>query len=685
MSKNFALNDERVFRPEIEGLRAVAATLVMVYHIFLDRVSGGVDVFFLIAGFLITGSLLRQVEKSGTIQPGAFLTRLGRRLLPNALTVLIVVMIGTHILIPITQRVATFREIFASTLYFENWALIAKATDYLASEEIQSPVQHFWAMSIQGQFYLIWLLVFGIALLFGAHRIRKTLGVALALLFVFSFAFSVYYTSADQPVAYFHTGTRVWEFAAGGLFALISAKIPRIPEPVRVVFSWVGLLAIVFLGVTFSVGSSFPGYIALVPVTGALLVLLAGPSQSRWSATKILGSRPLTYLGGVSYGLYLWHWPILIFYKHYTGREVIGPRSGIAIMVLSLILAILSTKFIETPLRGKRPTKQKSAHSHRKRVLRPATIALLCVSAVSVSAAFAGKNVGAGHPKFDAEALATDYPGAMARVDADWDAADHKRDPYPDLLSITESKPLHYENGCHQNQRLSDIIECEIGAEGDEVILGTPTIAVIGGSHSAHWIPTISEIAKSHGWKATSMTKSACLFSTDPPTSQEALPSCLAFNEKVLAHLEESPPDLVIMTSTRGRAEDEHVPDGYLERWRELKELDIEVLAIRDNPRSKTNWLDCLAKNMDDHTQCDQPRSELLSPSDPVAALESQPENVHFVDFSDIFCDEDVCSGVIGNTVVYRDAHHLTEEFATSFAPLLEEEILAALDEVIHN
>src|SRR5690625_4268375 len=164
------LNDTRTFRPEIEGLRAVAATLVMVYHIFLGRVSGGVDVFFLVAGFLITGSLLRQVARTGTIRPGAFLLRLARRLLPNALVVLLVVIAATYIWVPITQQIATFREIIASTLYYENWALIAKATDYLAAEQIQSPVQHFWAMSIQGQFYIIWLVVFGIALLLSRGR-----------------------------------------------------------------------------------------------------------------------------------------------------------------------------------------------------------------------------------------------------------------------------------------------------------------------------------------------------------------------------------------------------------------------------------------------------------------------------------------------------------------------------------
>src|SRR5690625_3135021 len=484
MSENFVANDTRWFRPEIEGLRAVAATLVMVYHIFLGRVSGGVDVFFLIAGFLITGSLLRQVERTGKIMPGAFLVRLAKRLLPNSLTVLAVVIVGTWIWVPLTQHRATFREITASTLYYENWSLISKATDYLAHEEVQSPVQHFWAMSIQGQFYIIWLVLFAVALLFGRKGIRGTLGILLGIVFVVSFAFSVYYTNENQPVAYFHTGTRVWEFAAGGLFALFSLKIPRISEKIRVPISWMGLAAIIFLGTIIPVSTLFPGYIAIIPIFGGLLILLAGPSKSRWSATTLLGSRPMVYLGGVSYGLYLWHWPILIFYKHYTGREIVGPRSGVAIILLSLILAVVSTRFVERPLRGSAQNRNRIAKDHPRKLLRPASIALICVTAVAVSAAAAGNTVRIGHAKLDQNRIATDYPGALARAGADSAEVPEVEAFYPDYLAAAIEKPEHYEKGCHQDQASSEIIECAIGAEADDVIPGTPKIIVVGGSHS---------------------------------------------------------------------------------------------------------------------------------------------------------------------------------------------------------
>lgn len=208
------------FRTDIEGLRAVAAILVAVYHIWLGRVSGGVDVFFVIAGFLVTGTLLRQLERTGRISAGSYLGRLMVRLLPNALTVLLAVGVATVLLFPVTRQADVMREIVASALYVENWQLIANSVDYLARDAGDSPVQHFWAMSIQGQFYLIWLALALLATYVGArYAARPRLTVLIALVTAVSFGCSVVMTWLDQPVAYFHTATRAWEFGVGGLVA----------------------------------------------------------------------------------------------------------------------------------------------------------------------------------------------------------------------------------------------------------------------------------------------------------------------------------------------------------------------------------------------------------------------------------------------------------------------------------
>ena len=333
------------FRPEIEGLRAVAAILVAVYHVFLGRVSGGVDVFFVVAGFLITTSLLGHVERVGRPQVGRFVGRLASRLLPVAVVVLVAISAATLLWMPITRLAATFDEVVASALYYENWLLAAKAVDYLARDDGTSPLQHFWALSIQGQFYLVWLALFGLAVLLADRaRIRRSIGAALALVFVGSLFVSVALTDRNQPLAYFHTGARMWEFAAGGLLALAIARLPRAWGRLSLVGGWVGLAMIVSCGVLIPVSTSFPGWIALWPVVGALLVIAAGDSRHRWASSRLLGSRPFVFVGGVAYALYLWHWPILIFYRLQRGGDgPVGIRAGLAILAVSFVLAVVTT------------------------------------------------------------------------------------------------------------------------------------------------------------------------------------------------------------------------------------------------------------------------------------------------------------------------------------------------------
>lgn len=294
------------YRHDIEGLRAVAALLVAVYHVWLGRVSGGVDVFFVVAGFMVTTTLLGHVHRYGRVRAGLYLSRLLKRLLPNSLLVLTVVAVATMVWIPVTRRSQVLTEISASALYYENWALIDRSVDYLQRDFTNSPVQHYWAMSIQGQFYLIWLVLFVVVALVARRAFRHRLTLVVGTIVVLSFGYSVYLTAADQPVAYFHTSTRTWEFGTGALVALGAARAVRPASGARAwVLGWVGLLAIVSCGLVLSVGSSFPGWIALWPVLGAVLLLAADSSDSQWSASRLLASRPLVSLGSVSYAIYL--------------------------------------------------------------------------------------------------------------------------------------------------------------------------------------------------------------------------------------------------------------------------------------------------------------------------------------------------------------------------------------------
>src|SRR5699024_3188819 len=343
---------KKQYRPEIEGLRFVAALLVAIYHIWMMRVSGGVDVFFVVSGFLITTSLLSKYARDGYIQFFNFIGGLLKRLLPQAVTVLIFVTIMSYFILPEVRHIDTIKEIFASLFYYENWQLAITGTDYLDQNNAKSPVQHFWAMSIQGQFYLIWFLgVSATVFIYSKTKfeIKNVLLAILLVLFVVSLSYSVFLTEVNQPWAYFATRTRVWEFAVGSILMMFIFKA-KLPDILSMVLGWIGLIGLTITGLIMDVGASFPSYIALWPVTAAVLVMLAGQNPTSFGVEKFLGSKPMVYLGGLSYGLYLWHWPLLSFYYVIFGTYDVSLIHGIIIILLSLFLSYLTTNLVEKPL-----------------------------------------------------------------------------------------------------------------------------------------------------------------------------------------------------------------------------------------------------------------------------------------------------------------------------------------------
>src|SRR5690625_2017796 len=399
--------ERKRFRPEIEGLRIVAALLVAVYHIWMQRVSGGVDVFFVVSGFLITASLLSKVRKDGTVNFFDFILGLAKRLFPAALTVLLTVVIASYFILPETQWMQAIKEVFASIFYFENWQLAISNTDYLDQSNAKSPAQHFWAMRIQGQICVIWYFVIMLALWISQKlrgEIKKTLFIILAVLTVVSLGFSVYLTEVNQPFAYFDTRTRVWEFALGGLLFLFITRI-KLPSWMSGMVGWFGLMALVSCGVLLDVGGLFPGYAALWPVIAAILILAAGENPTRFGVEKFLGSGPMRKLGGYSYGLYLWHWPILAFYYTVMETTDVPVIHGILIILVSFGLSWIVTNVVETPVRSIK----------RQRNYRPKVATVLVMMALPVVIA---NTVWVGSLQNNVAESTTDsaqdFPGAMA-------------------------------------------------------------------------------------------------------------------------------------------------------------------------------------------------------------------------------------------------------------------------------
>jgi len=637
----------RRFRPEIEGLRAIAAFLVVIFHVFVGKVSGGVDVFFVVAGFLITLILVDQVATNGRLLPTRYFSRLAARLLPMSILVLVVVSAAVLLLAPLWYQPPWMRQVGWSALYLENWSLAGESVEYLNKAAPASPVQQFWALSIQGQFYVIWILLFALALLIvrvvARARFTAVIAIILSLAFVVSFAFSVRMEIDGALNAYFHTGTRVWEFAAGGLLALVIMNGRRFANAFAIPAGWVGLALLLTCGAMIGAPSNFPGWAALWPVAGAVLILMSGDarSDSRIAVTRLLGSRALVWAGGFSYALYLWHWPILVFYRLRTGTYVVTLLPGILIIASACVLAFVSTRLLDGRLR----TRVLALWSARRTLV----VGGLCLAALAL--------LGFGVGWLRSNLL-------IERV------GDPRSAHVGNLASAREDFPSVYLDGCVQDLSHSAVIEC---AAGDPA--GTRTVMLIGGSHTAHWFPAIDALAKERGWRLITALKDACRFTMVADETTIGGPSCHEWNESLLFRLKQSPPDLVVTTSTVSDGGGEFTPDGYVDEWRVLDSLGVDVVGIRDTPRWMSDPIDCLWANPQHMGTCTVSRHQSLATMDPASLRTDLPPNVTLVDVTDRICEGDSCPAVIGDTVVYWDLSHLSATFATSLAGAIGEQM----------
>ena len=656
-------------RPEIDGLRAIAVLLVAAYHIWFGRVSGGVDVFLLLTGFLITGSLVRAAGR-GRIRYGAFLARLATRLVPTAVLVIGATLVATRFLLPETRWRDTVAEGVASALYHENWHLALGSVDYLARDDGTSLFQHFWSLSIQGQFYLLWPPLIGLAIWWATRRgtsPQRSLVVALGAVFTVSLAYSVYITRTDQTWAYFDTGARLWEFALGGLLALFLPYL-KPARSLRILLGWAGLAALVLCGVLLQVSTVFPGYAALWPTLAAAAIVVAGTTDSRWGADRLLTPSPVRYLGSISYALYLWHWPVLVFYLEFTGRTLASPLGGAAILAVSVALAAATT-----PLADRVTT-----HARASRVRGPA-LALACLLPLLLATTVWTTRMDAEQRRLE-ELLADPqrYPGAAAI------GAEHGEYPdpvHPAPASAAQDTPLTYEDGCNQTIAGTEAIVCEYGPEDAD-----RTVALVGGSHAAHWFPALEVIAEQQDWRLLNIVKGACLF-TDAPQLYKGEPytACAEWNQGVMAELADLRPDTVFTTGTTTSLDttagfgEEVLVEGYVDRWRELEALGIEVVAVRDTPRLVLDAPECLATASPE--ECTAPLTDSMAEASPFEAADLDlPNNVVTLDLTDLICEPDLCRPVVGNVLVFWDAGHISATYMRTLAPELGTRLLTATE-----
>lgn len=675
-------------RHDIEGLRAIAALLVAAFHIWLGRVSGGVDVFLVVSGFLITTTLLGHIRRFGRIRPLYYLGRLARRLLPAALTVLGAVTAAALLLFPLDQLRQTLREVVASALYSENWFLAFESIDYLAVDAFHSPAQHFWAMSAQGQFYLVWLVLFLAGLAF-ARTFKLPLAaffaLSLSIVFVASLTFSVVSTAHNQPFAYYDTLARVWEFALGGLAAMLLGRID-LPGRFRWALGWIGLLAILSCGVVLQVSDVFPGWAALWPTLAAVAVLAAGSGTGAsseeglgTSATRVLSLPPLVWLGRISYGIYLWHWPILVFALVARDGRPLGVLAGSAVIASSVVLAWLTHWFVERPFNT-------AAESSRRRQRVGTKIGL----AVALTAVVAGALTAGGVVERRVEAqlavgaeLVSNEGSCLGMAFqeeprcADW---------VPPSPSIPEAPRKDYSEAYDPDCRVEPseyaFRECSWGSPDADV-----RVVLIGNSHAISWFPALREISAVEGWRLDVFFKSACAFNTaERDLADDVRQSCTEWNHELHGVLADRPAYDYMLTSyfageaefvdEHGNPSDEAGIDGFRESWGPLVERGTEVWAVRDVPTMSRSFYDCYQTNLYDLTSCGPAlRTDLVEQNDLLVAAARDQHGVRTVDMTEYFCGEEHCSLVVGGVNIYRDSSHLTATFSQTMAPYLYREL----------
>ncbi|MDT8914834.1 acyltransferase family protein [Amycolatopsis sp. PS_44_ISF1] len=656
------------FRPELQGVRALASVLVVVYHVWLDRISGGVDVFFLVSGFLITGQLYR-ASLRGRIELRPIWGRMIKRLFPAAMTVLLTVTVASALLLPEDRWFQTVREVFASALFYENWQLAADSVDYFAQHNGASVVQHFWSLSVQGQFYLLWPLVFvalGLAVRRFGWPLRRTVNVMLVALFTASLAYSVYLTAADQQLAYFHGLTRVWEFALGGLMAMFLDAFV-LPRRLRVLLGWIGVAGLVLCGIVLRVDTVFPGFIALWPTLSAGLVLVAGQTGSGLGADRWLSSKPLGYLGKISFSLYLWHWPVLVFYLILRVREQVGLLGGAVILGVSFGLSVLTYHFVENPIRLSEIGTVKRWGAYRFGLV--ALVPVLVAAGLwgGYTTAEANYSIALGDP---------DHPGALAQSPG----FVYRGSPSPRVVPPTLKLPEDWagidSDNCTTSPRDEELDICTQSPAGRPA----KRVVLVGDSHIQQYLAAFLPLVRSKGWQVTAMLKGACPFSA----ASELMPgdeACTSWNEAAADEIVAMHPDAVVAQGSlnTGAGVTETTPPGLLTQWSRLARAGIPVVALRDSPRFSFDVAACVAERTPGDPACGRDREDLL-PADPsYSAVPEIPGNVSFLDFTDYLCTGEVCPATVGNVLVYMDDNHVTATFLTTLSPILDQEMTAAL------
>lgn len=673
-------SQESHLRKDIQGMRALAVFIVVVYHADFSFIPGGfigVDIFFVLSGFLITGALLREIERNGRVSLGNFWARRVRRLLPASMVVLAVTLIVSMRVLPLLQRASVSADVMWASLFSANWRFAIQQTDYLAADRVDSPVLHYWSLGVEEQFYVFWpVLMVCICLL--SRKVTRILSatcsadvqmkynprnvfnisltLAFSILVVSSFFVCLSLSTSNQPFAYFGTFTRAWQLGVGGLLAIWAYLLKNLSRRTQSFIGALGIMSICYSMLLIhesEVGTMpYPGWQALAPTFGALALIAAGCADRVTHLQKFLALQPMQFLGGISYSWYLVHWPVLVL-----GHVILGQNSGpinLILILISLVLAWILSVLIENPLRFSTLLTVST-----RRTIGLGALSLVLIIVLGVSSIWQTNSV------YASTALVKNASGQFMKLKPT------PADAAKDFFSLTKI-------GCSLGLSESVANECIFGQ-----LNASRSVIILGDSHASAIFPVVESAAKKGNWKVNVWSKSACPIanvSKWDAARKKIFTECDEFRGLVIKQTIKRNPNLVILVSAfnpktilinRNNGEPiiqskmrSHMVLGLRQTIRELTNAGLKVVVLHEPPFAPFDPPECLIekKNVAECT-FDAPQQS------PELQAAKNLSNVRVLDLYSAICPADRCSPVKKNVVVYRDRTHMTKTYVMTLEP----------------
>lgn len=683
IDRSIPFSDGRKWRDELHGIRGIAILLVVSFHIFGNgRVSGGIDIFLAITGFLAVPSLYRRAVAGGGFIP--LMSRFGglaRRLLVPLIPVLLFIGIVGPLVLGAAFHPQLFTELRASVLFAENIELVRSQLAYDAAGPGTSALQHLWSTSIQVQFHILMPFVFMLStvpLVKAGRDPKKALMILLGVVTVGSFLYAWWHQGVFQQANYFSSISRLWELTLPGILGLTISKF-RLNSVTRACLTWVGLIMLLSTGFLFDGASVFPGPQALLPVGGLLLFLTGGKSYTSWGGDRLVQIRPIKFLADISYSLYLWHWPVIIFYLNYFAKPKLGVFDALIVFTVSLALGTMGKKLFED-----RVASLSLLKNNNVAVLLAITVMITGAGifhwATQVSQSRLEQRLSTYQDLIDAK-----HPGAQA-LTFSLETAPAKAIPDLDIALVKTPEVYSFDPGNSDTDEscVSGRVPnrafpttCESGTENAQ-----RTVVLTGGSHVGQWWPAFAEMAAQYNWKLILLERSGCQLGLDQDVYEpelEVSPLCMEWNKQAVAMLrEEIKPDLIVTLGTSLQSgTPEQTRESQAVAWQELGETPL--LLLRDNPIFTFNPSECLQQKADlenpqTYSQC-APRKDEYSYSSEFDHKHpaSLAANSYYVDINEILEVDGEFLPIIGNVIVWRDTHHVTEAYAFTTRPFFEQ------------